>query len=223
MRATTMNLVPRTRSASDSGFFAAESGSEQVSVLILDALRPLHSHQTMSHHVQIGERAGDEQPIRVFRNTAIAHLGEAKDALDDADGVLDPGTHARARPIDHALTRLQVFVAAPALLLSAEALHLRQANRGLVQRFDWREAPLAIPLDAWRTRSGTQSSPEPDRGLEGPASGAYGGRCLAAGVHRRPRWGATFPYNDVRPTRRWEALHRRYAANGQYRGASLCF
>src|SRR6266849_5587591 len=116
MRATTMNWVPRTRSASDSGFFAARSGSEQVSFPILDALRPLHSHQAVSHHVQIGERTGDEQPIRVFRNTAIAHLGEAKDSLDDADGVLDPGTHARARPIDHALTRLEVLVAAPALL-----------------------------------------------------------------------------------------------------------
>src|SRR6266704_1647456 len=116
MRTTTMNWVPRTRSASDWGFFAARSASEQVSLPILDALRPLHSHQAVPHHVQIGERTGDEQPIRVFRNTEIAHLGEAKASLDDADGVLAPGTHARARPIDHALTRLEVLVAAPALL-----------------------------------------------------------------------------------------------------------
>src|SRR5712691_1634402 len=122
MRTTTMNCVPRTRSASDWGFFAARSGSEQVSLPILDALRPLHSHQAVSHHVQIGERTGDEQPIRVFRNTAIAHLGEAKDALDDADGVLDPGTHARARPIDHALTRLEVFVATPAMAIFSTVL-----------------------------------------------------------------------------------------------------
>src|SRR5712691_9577842 len=116
MRATTMNWVPRTRSASDSGFFAARSGSEQVSLPILDALRPLQSHQAVSHHVQIGERTGDEQAIRVLRDTAIAHLGEAEDALDDTDGVLDSGAHARARSIDDALTRLQVLVAAPALL-----------------------------------------------------------------------------------------------------------
>src|SRR6266704_6694837 len=113
---------------SDWGFFAARSASEQVSLPILDALRPLHSHQAVPHHVQIGERTGDEQPIRVFRNTAIAHLGEAKDSLDDADGVLDPGTHARARPIDHALTRLEVLVAAPALLSEV----FRRGSKSLV-------------------------------------------------------------------------------------------
>src|SRR6266851_5765011 len=116
MGASTMNLVPRTRSTSNAGFFAARLGSEQVSLPIVDALRPLQSHQAVSHHVQIGERTGDEQAIRVLRDTAIAHLGEAEDALDDADGVLDSGAHARARPIDDALTRLEVFVAAPALL-----------------------------------------------------------------------------------------------------------
>src|SRR5712691_13434347 len=94
MGVTTMNLVPRTRSASDSGFFAARLGSEQVSFPILDALRPLQSHQAVSNHIQIRQRTRDEEPVRILRNTAIAHLGEAEDALDDADGVLDPGAHA---------------------------------------------------------------------------------------------------------------------------------
>ena len=57
---------------------------------ILDAPHPLKSHQTVSNHVEIRERTGDEQPMRVLRDAAIAHLGEAEDALDDADGVLDP-------------------------------------------------------------------------------------------------------------------------------------
>src|SRR2546428_260324 len=119
MRAAKMNLDVRARSASLSGFFAARAGSEQVLFPILDALRPLRSHQTVSNHVEICQRTGDEQAIRVFRNTAIAHLGEAEDALDDADRVLDSGAHARARSIDDALTRLEVLVAAPALLSQA--------------------------------------------------------------------------------------------------------
>src|SRR6266702_822934 len=133
MRATTMNWVPRTRSASNSGFSSARSSSEPVSLPIWDALRPLQSHQAVSHHVQIGERTGDEQSIGVFRDPTIAHLGETEDAFDDADGVLDPSTHARARPIDRALTRLQVLVAAPALL--SEVFRRRS------QRFDHRALP----------------------------------------------------------------------------------
>src|SRR5512145_693173 len=113
MGAATTNLNGRARSASTSGSFGARAGSEEGCLPILDALRPLRSQQTASDHVEIGERASDEESMRVLRDAPIAHLGEAEDALDDADGVLDPGTHARARSVDDALPGLEVLVAAP--------------------------------------------------------------------------------------------------------------
>src|SRR5512134_3585086 len=116
MGAATANLKARARSASISGSFAAPSGSEEGCFPISNALRPLRSHQTASHHVEISERAGHEESMRVLRDAPIAHLGEAEDALDHADGVFHSGAYARARPVDDALARLEVLVAAPALL-----------------------------------------------------------------------------------------------------------
>ena len=63
-----------------------------------DGLRPRGSQQPSAHEVQIGECAGDEQPMGVLLKTPVANLGEMKDALDDAKDVLDAaadlGLHA---------------------------------------------------------------------------------------------------------------------------------
>src|SRR5215471_16641395 len=44
---------------------------------------------------QIGKRAGDDEAMGVLFEPAIAHLGKAKDPLDDPDGMLDLGPHPR--------------------------------------------------------------------------------------------------------------------------------
>jgi len=53
---------------------------------------------------QIGERTGDNETMRILSEPAVAHLGKAKHALDDADGMLDFGPHpgfgAVLRPLD---------------------------------------------------------------------------------------------------------------------------
>ena len=40
------------------------------------------TQQRSSHHEQIGQRTGDEQPVGILGDAAVAHLGEAKKALD---------------------------------------------------------------------------------------------------------------------------------------------
>src|SRR6266404_3815967 len=116
MRATRVNLVRRTRSTSDSGFFAARSGSEQARLLILDALGPLQPQQAVSNHEEIRQRTRYEQAMSVLRDAAVAHLGEVEDAFEDSDRVFGFGAHARASPVDDALPRREVLVAAASLL-----------------------------------------------------------------------------------------------------------
>ena len=57
-----------------------------ASLPILDALRPLSSEQVVSGDEEVRQRAGDEEPMGVLGDTAVAHLGEAEHALDHADG-----------------------------------------------------------------------------------------------------------------------------------------
>ena len=57
-----------------------------------------------------------EQPVAVLVQAAVAHLGEAEDALDHADGVLGSGTHVRVLAVELALHGAEVLVAAPAPL-----------------------------------------------------------------------------------------------------------
>ena len=64
----------------------------------LQALRPL-SHQMRSDDEEVGERAGGKESVRVFVETAVAHLGEAKDTLDNAEHMLDFGAHLRLRAV----------------------------------------------------------------------------------------------------------------------------
>ena len=62
---------------------------------IPDGLRPHRSQEPSANKVQVGQRAGDEQPMGVLCETPIADLGEMKYALDDAEGVLDAAVDLR--------------------------------------------------------------------------------------------------------------------------------
>ena len=55
------------------------------------ALRLARRQQMAARHEQIGERAGDEQAMRVLVEAAVAHPGETKNPLDDEERVLDLG------------------------------------------------------------------------------------------------------------------------------------
>src|SRR6266705_2713135 len=88
------------------------------------ATLPLSSQQVTSRQVQIGQRRGHEQPMRILGQAAVTHFDEAEDALDDADGVLDLGPDPRLGAILGALFRGQVAIATTALL--GEVLRLRR-------------------------------------------------------------------------------------------------
>lgn len=66
-------------------------------------LRPLHAHQPPAHHVQIRQRARHKQPVRILLHATIAHLGKAKDPLDDVKRMFHLGAHARLAAIRQTL------------------------------------------------------------------------------------------------------------------------
>jgi hypothetical protein len=72
----------------------------------------LCAQQRSSHHEQIGQRTGDEQPVGVFGDAAVAHLGEAEEALDHQKRMLALGAHPRFGSILGPLHRAQRLVAA---------------------------------------------------------------------------------------------------------------
>jgi len=57
------------------------------------------SQERPSSEVKIGEAAGDEQPVGILVQPAIAHLRESKHALDDPDTMLDLRPYLRLGPI----------------------------------------------------------------------------------------------------------------------------
>ncbi len=68
-----------------------------------DTLRLLAAQQMSAGDEQIGQRAGDQQAMRVLLQPAIAHLGKAEHPLDDPDRVLDFGPHVRLGAVFHPL------------------------------------------------------------------------------------------------------------------------
>ena len=48
---------------------------------------------------QIGQRADHEQAMSILSEPAIAHFGEAKHSLDDADRMFDFGPYFRFAPV----------------------------------------------------------------------------------------------------------------------------
>src|ERR1700722_940088 len=58
--------------------------------------------QLMPDLVKVGEGEHGLRPRQILGQAAIAHLGEAPQLLDHAEGVFAAGASARTRPIDHA-------------------------------------------------------------------------------------------------------------------------
>ncbi len=62
------------------------------------AFRPLRAylcHQSPAREIDVGQRERDEGAIGVLRQTAIAHLREAPQALDNSKHVLNPSADLR--------------------------------------------------------------------------------------------------------------------------------
>ena len=64
-----------------------------------DAALLSRSQERPSSEVKIGEAAGDEQPVGILVQPAIAHLHKSKHALDDPDAMLDLRPYLRLGPI----------------------------------------------------------------------------------------------------------------------------
>src|SRR6266568_8719972 len=79
--------------------FAARLALDLADFRFLDALRLLKPQQSVTNHIQIRERASDEQSVRVFGEAAVAHLGKAKHALEHPDRMLTLGAHSGLGPI----------------------------------------------------------------------------------------------------------------------------
>ena len=58
-------------------------------------LRPYRSQEPSAHEVQVGQRAGDEEPMGVLLKAPVADLGEREHAFDDAEGVLEAAANLR--------------------------------------------------------------------------------------------------------------------------------
>ncbi len=90
--------------------------ARQVADRLLETLRPLQAKQISPRHEQVRQGTGHDEPVQVLRQAAIAHLGEPEDAFDDADRVLDLGTHPRLPSILLALDRAQRSAPVPFVL-----------------------------------------------------------------------------------------------------------
>ena len=66
---------------------------------------PLQPQQLMANPVQIGQRAGHEQPIGIFLEPTVAHFSETEDTLDDQKRMFDVGAHLRLRGVLRLLGR----------------------------------------------------------------------------------------------------------------------
>src|SRR5688572_6083681 len=70
--------------------------------------------QSASHEVEIGKGEHGVGLGEVLGDAAVAHLGEAPQALNDVEGMLDAGANARARAIDEPLCRSDLVSTAAA-------------------------------------------------------------------------------------------------------------
>lgn len=77
----------------------------QDSFPLVDRLRRLQPKDVLACDEEIRQRAGDDEPVRVLGEAAVAHLGEAEHALDHANRVLDSGPDPRLPPIGGATAR----------------------------------------------------------------------------------------------------------------------
>ena len=65
----------------------------------LGRLRLLEAEQALPHHEEIRQRGGHHEPMPVLGQAAVADFGEAEDAFDHPDRVLDPRAYPGLPPI----------------------------------------------------------------------------------------------------------------------------
>lgn len=83
------------RICGESGVFARSGSIPWGLFRLLDTPIPLDSEQVMPGHEEIGQGGHHEQAVAVPHQASIGHLGKAEHALDDKEGMLDPGPHLR--------------------------------------------------------------------------------------------------------------------------------
>ena len=91
-------MSKRTIPRPDRAAFCCSGGFLWPETRFPDGLRPHGSQQPSAHEVQVGQRAGDKEPMGILLKTSIADLGEMEDAFDHPEDVLDAaadlGLHA---------------------------------------------------------------------------------------------------------------------------------
>jgi hypothetical protein len=101
------------------------SAASKIRVRQLSPTRILRIEQSPSNHKQIGQCGRDLESMQVLRQTSVAHLLEAEDPLDDANNMLDFGTHSRLGAVGR-FDRL-VNALAPAISLVGEVPSLNNS------------------------------------------------------------------------------------------------
>jgi hypothetical protein len=91
------------------------------------------TQQRSSHHEQIGQRTGDEPPVGVLGDAAVAHLDEAEEALDHQKRTLALGAHLRfvsiLRPLQSAQRRVAAVARKWGSLFSMLAANVRSPSQ----------------------------------------------------------------------------------------------
>ena len=75
--------------------FTSDPGAFRRTSDIVLASGPDTPHQRPPFHIQVDEREADLQPIEVFGDAAVADFAEPEYAVENAEGMLHIGSHAR--------------------------------------------------------------------------------------------------------------------------------
>lgn len=109
-----------------SSFYAPPPASFQGRCQAPDTLTLRNRQQPSSHEIQIGQRAADEQPVRILRQPMAANLYMPEDPLDYPEHMLALRVYSRLRPVRLVLGLRQPLVP-PALCGACSPAHPRHA------------------------------------------------------------------------------------------------
>ena len=112
------------------------------------------AHQVRSHQIQIGQRTGREQPVRVLVQPAVARLHETEYTLDHAEDVLDSGAHLRLQPVLRSLHLIYAILENDSAGWSGRepGAHADESPRSFLCR-------LGRPIPASRLRAADRAAP----------------------------------------------------------------
>ena len=109
-------MSKRTIPRPDRAAFCCSGGFLWPETRFPDGLRPHGSQQPSAHEVQVGQRAGDKEPMGILLKTSIADLGEMEDAFDHPEDVLDAAADLGLDTVTSALNLVyHAFVPIPAV------------------------------------------------------------------------------------------------------------